>query len=156
VGVTAALRHQGGAEHSRSAYAFDRPKWVCLSHAHRHARTHLESPQRFCTAEIRGSTPLGSTSRTRSTNGFSRQTKFFNLSSFTLLLGVGGGQVGAKSAPSVSSCNRSSFVCRFFACFGLPLRLNSCISFGHDSRAASAVSCSPRCTTCCLTFPFSR
>jgi hypothetical protein len=61
MGVTAALRHQGGAEHSRSAYAFDRPKWVCLSHAHRHARTHLESPQRFCTAEVRGSNPLGST-----------------------------------------------------------------------------------------------
>jgi hypothetical protein len=41
--------------------------------------------------------------------------------------------------PSVSSCNLSSLSCSFSALFGLPMRFNSCISKGHDSRAASAV-----------------
>jgi hypothetical protein len=70
--------------------------------------------------------------------------------------GRGGGQMGVRSAPSVSSCNRSSFACIFSACFGLPIRLNSCICRGHDSRALSGVPCSPKWMTSCLTLPFSR
>jgi len=53
--------HQDRTEHSRSSTPFDHPNWAYLSHAGGHIRTHPESPQRLCTAEVRGSNPLGST-----------------------------------------------------------------------------------------------
>src|SRR5215203_5889118 len=56
--------HQDRTEHSRSSTPFDHPNWAYLSHAGGQIRTHPESPQRLCTAEVRGSNPLGSTLKT--------------------------------------------------------------------------------------------
>src|SRR5215207_2988355 len=53
--------HQDRTEHSRSSTPFDHPNSAYLSYARGRTRTHPESLQRLCTAEVRGSNPLGST-----------------------------------------------------------------------------------------------
>jgi hypothetical protein len=61
--------HQDGAVLSRNEKAYNRPISAYLSHRTGRVRIHSESPQRLCTAEVRGSNPLGSTRKSRALQG---------------------------------------------------------------------------------------